>query len=97
VEEWHGRDYTKLHAVYKSKKQAKEYMDAHMGIEQLTRGTLGYSVAAEHCKDGDVATAEVAPGEIALGFVYQGEVMFKMKKTVIKIPLKKCRMGWRIR
>lgn len=97
VKQWHGKDYTKNHAVYKNKKQADEYMDQYLGIEQLTRGTLGYSVAAEHCRSGDVASAEVAPGEVALGFVYQGKAMFKTKKGVIKVPLKKCRMGWRIR
>ena len=99
VKQWHGKDYIKLHAVYKNEKQAKKYMEKFNGIEALTIGTLGYGCALgpEDCRSGDVVTAEVAPGEVALGFVYQGKGYFKGKKSVKQIPLKKCRMGWRIR
>ena len=96
VEEWHGESYF-MHTVYKNEKQAKEYMEKFGGIEALTVGTLGYGTAAFHCEDGDVATAEVAPGEVALGFVFGGEAFFKGKKKTITLPLDKCRMGWRIR
>jgi len=97
VKEWHGRDYLKLHLVYKNKKQAKEYIEKHGGIEALTIGTVGYSQKPELCVDGDAVSAEVSPGEIALGFVFKGYGFFKMKKNgVFKMPLKKCRMGWRL-
>lgn len=97
VKEWHGKDYIKLHAVYKNKKEAEEYMAKFGGIEALTVGTLGYPVNAEHCEDGDVVTAEVTKDQVALGFVFKGNGYFKTKKKPIKIPLAKCRQGWRIR
>ncbi len=98
VKEWHGKDYTKLHKVYGSEKEANSYIDEFGGIERLTIGTLGYSVDPDKCEDGDVVTAEVSKGQIALGFVFDGHGLFKMKKkAIIKIPLKKCRRGWRIK
>ncbi len=97
VKEWHGKDYVKLHAVYKSEKQANEYIAKFGGIEALTTGTLGYSIDPAKCQDGDVVTAEVAPGQVALGFVF-GEVgLFKSKKKVFKMDLDKCRKGWSIK
>ena len=94
---WHGtgHNYTVLHQ-YKTKKEALKYLKAFGGIEKLTIGTLGYSRAPKLCQDGDVVSAEVAPGEIALGFVFKGHGLFKTEKQPIKIPLKKCSMGWRI-
>jgi hypothetical protein len=97
VKEWHGKDYTKHHAVYKSKKEAIKYMYEFNGIESLTVGTLGYPVAAEHCEDGDVVLAEVGPDGLALGFVFNGHGLFKTKKKPVKVPLNKCLKGWRIR
>jgi hypothetical protein len=96
VKEWHGKDFTKLHAVYKSKEQADKYMKEFGGIEALTTGTLGYSVNPVKCEDGDVVTAEVAPGEVALGFVFNGHGLFRSKIKLYKLSLDKCRMGWRI-
>ena len=95
VKEWHGKDFRKLHP-YKNRKQANEYMRQHHGIERLTVGTLGYPVAANHCTDGDVVLADVGDGP-ALGFVFEGHGLFKFKKTVLKLSLKKCLKGWRIR
>ena len=96
VKQWHGKDYVKLHAVYKNKKQADEYIKEHGGIEALTTGTLGYSVAPERCKNGDVVTAMIAPEEIGLGFVFNGFGYFKTKKKPVRVPLENCRMGWRL-
>jgi hypothetical protein len=96
VREWHGKDFTKIHAVYKSKKQADKYMYEFNGIETLTTGTLGYSVPPERCRSGDVVTALVGPETIALGFVFNGFGYFKGKKAVVKVPLENCRMGWRL-
>jgi len=81
VKEWHGKDFRKLHP-YKSKSSALRYIEAHGGIEALTTGTLGYSIAPTACVDGDVVSASVGSG-IALGFV--------------KIELAKCRLGWSIK
>ena len=97
VKEWHGKDYIKHHAVYKNKKQADAYIEKFGGIEALTTGTLGYSTDPVRCVDGDVVTAEVAQGQVALGFVQGGHGLFKMKKTVVRLPLKKCRMGWSVK
>jgi len=95
VSEWHGGDYRLLHQ-YKNKKEAIAYLTAYGGIEKLTTGTLGYSRAPELCRDGDVVTAEVSSGNIALGFVFNGHGLFMTEKRVAKLPLKKCRLGWRI-
>ena len=95
VKEYHGHDYRKLHP-YQTKKEAEDYMEQHGGIEALTVGTLGYPVAAEHCVDGDVALADLGNGD-ALGFVFNGNALFKSKKKLVKIPLSKCLRGWRIR
>ncbi len=97
VKAWHGKDYVKTHACYKNEKEAKDYMARFKGIEALTIGTIGYGVHPVNCRDGDVATAEVAPGEVALGFVFGGKAFFKGKKKIFKLPLDKCRMGWNIR
>ncbi len=97
VKAWHGKDLTKLHAVYKNKKEADAYIKKFSGLEALTVGTLGYPVAAEHCEDGDVAMAEVGPDGLALGFVFDGHALFKTKKKPIKVKLKDCLKGWRIR
>jgi hypothetical protein len=96
VKEWHGKDYVKHHAVYKNKKQADEYMARFGGIEKLTTGTLGYSCKPEDCQDGDVVSCDVGSG-VAVGFVFNGTGLFKYKKTVVKVPLDDCRLGWRIR
>jgi hypothetical protein len=96
VREWHGKDFVKVHAVYKNKKQADKYMHEFNGIESLTTGTLGYSVPPERCRSGDVVTALVGPETIALGFVFNGFGYFKGKKAVVKVPLENCRMGWRL-
>ena len=95
VEAWHGHGYRELHP-YKTKKEADAYMEQHGGIEALTVGTLGYPVAAEHCLDGDVVIADVGDGD-ALGFVFSGHGLFKSRKKIVKLPLKKCLRGWRIR
>ncbi len=97
VAAWHGSGatYTMLHK-YKNKKEALKYLASYGGIEKLTTGTLGYSRTPELSQDGDVVTAEVAPGEIALGFVFKGYGLFLTEKQVIKIPLKKCSKGWRM-
>jgi len=97
VKSFHGKDYLKLHAGYKSKKQADEYIKRFGGIEALTTGTLGYSVSPEKCIDGDVVIAEVSPGQVALGFVSNKNGLFKTKTRAINIPLKKCLRGWRIK
>ena len=97
VKEWHGKDYTKLHSVYKNKLSAGAYIEEHGGIEKLTIGTLGYSCEPTLCKNGDVVTAEVSKGEVALGFVFDCHGLFKSKTRLVKIPLDKCRMGWRIK
>lgn len=97
VKEWHGQNFIKLHAVYKNEKQARQYMELYGGIEALTTGTLGYSCDPTKCKDGDVVTAEVSKGEVALGFVFDGHGLFKGRKRVLQIPLKMCRQGWRIK
>lgn len=99
VKSWHGKDYTKLHAVYKSKKAADKYIEENGGIEKLTTGTLGYSVPPELCQSGDVVTAQVGhtDKDIALGFVFNGFGYFKYKKKIIRIPLENCRMGWNIK
>ena len=94
VKEWHGLDYTKTHAVYLSDKEATEYTNKYGGIEKLTTGTLGYSCSPMDCRDGDVVSAYVGTG-IAVGFVFNGHGLFKSKK-VMKLPLKKCHMGWRL-
>jgi len=95
VKEWHGKDFKKLHQ-YKNKKEAITYIRDNKGIEALITGTLGYSCAPEECADGDVVSAEVSADEVAVGFVFNGNGLF-LGKTVVKIPLKKCRMGWRIK
>lgn len=95
VKEWHGKDYIKLHSVYKTEDQALEYMSIHGGIEALTRGTLGYSCDPEQCQDGDVVTAQVGPG-VALGFVFKGYGLFKSENKILKLKLSKCRLGWRL-
>lgn len=97
VKAWHGKDYIKHHAVYKNQKEADAYIEKFGGIEALTTGTLGYAIDPKDCVDGDVVTSQVTNNQIALGFVYGGNGLFKMKKTVVKIPLKKCRMGWSIK
>lgn len=98
VKEWHGEDLSKIHKVYKNRKQAEEYMRKSGGIEALTTGTIGYPrKSPKLCEDGDVVTAEVEKGVIGLGFVFDGKGLFLMKKTVAKIPLDKCRMGWKIK
>jgi len=97
VKAWHNKDYLPLHNSYHNEESARAYLKAFGGIEALTTGTLGYSVDPSLCVDGDVATAEIAPGEVALGFVFDGNVLFKTEKTVVKLPLAKCRRGWRIR
>lgn len=97
VKAWHGKDYTKLHAVYETELDAEEYMRAHGGIEALTTGTLGYSIDPLECRDGDVVSAQVGVnGKIGLGFVYDGYGLFKSGKKVKKLKLNKCRKGWRI-
>lgn len=96
VKQWHGIDHVKLHAVYKTEKEAQQYMQEFGGIEALTTGTLGYSCAPEKCVDGDVVSAEVGSG-IALGFVFNGYGLFKGKKKILKLPLRKCRQGWNIK
>ena len=97
VKEWHGGEgYRHLHP-YKNRGEAIYHMHKNLGIENLTVGTLGYPVAAFDCKDGDVVTANTGEFDIALGFVYDGHGLFKSKKSVVKIPLKDCRQGWRIR
>lgn len=95
VREWHGLDYRALHR-YKSEKAANAYIAQFGGIEKLTTGTLGYGCDPLKCRDGDVVIAEVAPDQIALGFVFGEGGLFKTKKTVLKIPLKKCIKGWRL-
>jgi len=97
VKEWHGKDFLPLHIkAYKSQKTADEYMAKFGGIEMLATGTLGYPVRAIDCVDGDVVIADVGSG-IALGFVFGGNGLFKGKKKILKLPLKKCLRGWRIR
>jgi hypothetical protein len=97
VKEWHGKDYRPYHAVYKSKREADMYIGLYKnGIEELTTGTLGYSCDPVACEDGDVVSAEVSPGQIALGFVFKGHGLFKMKKRVGQLNLSKCRKGWRL-
>ena len=96
VKQWHGIDHVKLHAVYKTEKEALQYIQKFGGIEALTTGTLGYSDDPEKCKDGDVVSAEIGDG-IALGFVFNGNGLFKDKKKIIKLPLNKCRQGWSIK
>lgn len=96
VKAWHGVDLVKLHDVYSTKKEAVAYIKVYGGIETLTTGTLGYSIHPEFCKDGDVVTAEVAKNEIALGFVISGHGIFKAPKKIVRLPLDKCRKGWRI-
>lgn len=96
VKAWHGEGYRHLH-TYKTKREAMVYLRDNFGIEILTTGTLGYSVPLSICEDGDVATADVGGGEIALGFIHDGNGLFKGKSGVKRIPLKKCRKGWRIR
>ena len=95
VKEWHGSDYRKLHK-YKNKAEAMRYINENKGIERLTTGTLGYGVSPEKCGDGDVVIAEVAPDEIALGFVFDGHGLFKGKKKVMKMKLSNCVKGWRL-
>ena len=96
VKEWHGIDHIKTHDVYKSKKQAEEYMAKYGGIEALITGMFGYSCPPENCKDGDVVTAFTSAGDIAVGFVFAGNGLFKGKQ-VTKMPLSDCRLGWRIK
>ena len=95
VKEWHGKDYTKLHAVYSNDEEAKKYMELHGGIEELTKETLGYPIDPVACRNGDVVTAMVGDG-IALGFVYNGYGLFKSKKKVFRLSLDDCSKGWRI-
>jgi len=95
IKEWHGKDYRYLHP-YKNKKEAIKYMEDHRGIEALTTGTLGYPVCALNCVDGDVVMADVGDG-LALGFVFDGHGLFKYKKTVLRLQLKKCTKGWNIK
>ena len=98
VKAWHGDDHNYRHLhPYKNKKEALKYMHQHLGIEQLTVGTLGYPVAAAHCRDGDVVTANVGDKNIALGFVYNGHGLFKGNNGVVRLHLADCRQGWRIR
>jgi hypothetical protein len=98
VKEWHGKDYLPLHIkAYKSEKTAAEYMARFGGIELLTTGTLGYPCRSVDCLDGDVVIGDFGDAGIALGFVYDGNGYFKGKKKVLKLPLKKCLRGWRIR
>lgn len=96
VKEWHGKDYRKLHP-YKTRKEAIYYMHTNGGIEALTTGTLGYPVAVDKLRDGDVVLADVnGEFQFALGFVVDGHGLFKGNKRVFKIPLKKCAKGWRL-
>lgn len=94
VKEWHGKDFRKMHK-YKNKSQALLYMAENGGIERLTTGTLGYSVDAGRCNNGDVVLADVGSGD-ALGFVFDGHGLFKSNKSVVRVPLEKCKCGWRI-
>jgi hypothetical protein len=95
VKEFHGRDYRKLHP-YKTEEEAREHMK-DFGIEGLTLGTLGYAIQPTSCKDGDVVSAMVAKGEVALGFVWNGKALFKTRKRSISLPLSRCRLGWSIK
>jgi hypothetical protein len=99
VKAWHGKDYLALHLCnYKDEATAEEYIKTYGGLERLTTGTLGYALKhPEHCIDGDVVTAEVAPGEFALGFVFSGKALLKGKHKVYRMPLKKCSKGWRVK
>jgi hypothetical protein len=95
VKEWHGKDFTKNHAVYETDAEAAEYTNQYGGIEALTTGTLGYPCLPTDCRDGDVVSAYVGTG-VAVGFVFKGNGLFKSKK-VLKLPLSKCHMGWRVK
>ena len=94
VKEWHGKDFRKQHP-YKNKKEALQYMAEFGGIDALTTGTLGYPVDANLCRNGDVVLADVGSGD-ALGFVFDGNGLFKSAKSVVRVPLKKCLKGWRV-
>lgn len=96
VKAWHGKDYLPLHRGYRSERAARDYLEQHGGIEALTTGTLGYAVDPTRCRDGDVVTAEVRPGEIALGFVFDDRAYFKTKTRVVVASLERCRKGWRV-
>jgi len=96
VRSFHGRSYRNLHPKYKTEAQAVEYISRSGGIESLTTETLGEPIASADCKDGDVVCAEVAPEQIALGFVVNGYGLFKTKNRAIKIPIINCLRGWRI-
>ena len=70
-------------------------MAKHGGIEALITGMFGYSCLPEKCKNGDIVTAFTPEGDVAVGFVFDGNGLFKGKQ-VAKIPLCDCRLGWRI-
>lgn len=72
-------------------------METHGGIEALTTGTLGYPVATSQLENGDVVSAEISSGEVALGFVFRGYGYFKGHKQVMVAKLNKCRQGWKIK
>jgi len=97
VKEWHGKDFSHLHAVYKSQNAAEHYIEANGGIDALTTGTLGYPLRSTSlAEDGDVVTADVN-GDVVLGFVFKGSGLFKMKKSLVKVPLKKCQTAWQVK
>ena len=97
VKAWHGKDYLSTHAVYNDKQEADAYMERFGGIEALTTGMFGYPVASTECQDGDVVSFEMSPGEVGVGFVFGDGAFFKCKTKPVKIPLKKCRKGWRVK
>ena len=99
VKEWHGKDFLAAHIHrYEDEKTAQKYIEAFGGIERLITGTIGYPHKyVGLAQNGDVVTAEVGPGEIGIGFVYEGKAFFKGKKKVLQMKLNKCRMAWSIK
>lgn len=99
VKQWHGKDYLTFHSkAYKDEDSARQYIEANGGIVALVTGTLGYPVKdILQCGDGDVVVAEVAPGQLGIGFVFKGHGLFKMEMKAAKLPLKLCAVGWNIK
>lgn len=94
VKKHHGTNFLPFHR-YDDEEEAEQYMQKYGGIVALTTGQLGYSVDPMRCRFGDVVIAEFKTG-LCLGFVLDNEAIFKTKTRAVKLPLKKCKFGWRL-
>lgn len=94
VKEWHGKDFSKA-IQYEDEDGANDFLKTY-GYPALVTGTLGYPrTDVTNCEDGDVVLANLP--EPMIGFVYNDYGYFKTKKTVVRLKLKKCLIGWKVK